>query len=102
MDYIDIGPAPYDEDCVQVGTAGYAVRARAECQRYLEALRAHYGPEPEGAKLQVRGFPHDFGQYYEVVCYYDPVRANSTAVEYAFKCEEGLAKWPATVTGDNG
>lgn len=93
MDYIDIGPAPYDEDCVQVGAAGYAALAYAECNRYKAALLAHYGPEPVGARITVKAFPHDFGQYYEVVCMFDD--AAPEAVEYAYKCEDGLAKWPA-------
>ena len=100
MDYISIGPAPYDEDCAQVGTDSFKARAVAECNLYREALRAHYGKEPFGAALTVKAFPHDFGQYYEVVCWYqDDV---PEAVEYAYKCEEGLAKWPATGPGSVG
>ena len=58
-----------------------------------------------GALLDYKGFPHDFGTYYEVVCYYDPARPE--AVDYAMRCErQGPATWedggvrPPPRTGD--
>ena len=100
MDYISIGPAPNAEDCAQIGSDNFAARAYAECSRYKAALRAHFGPEPTGAYLWVKAFPHDFGQYFEVVCCYDD--AAPQAVEYALKCEAGLDEWPATGPGSVG
>jgi hypothetical protein len=49
----------------------YMPRARAECQRFIALLRRKCGPEPEGARLAVKSFLHDFGDYLEVVCYFD-------------------------------
>lgn len=92
-DFINIGPTPPDEKCQQLGTPTYDdQKAREECHRYADLLRKHFGPEPMGARLQVKGFSHDFGFYHEVVCWYDEDIPDS--VTYAFKCEgEGPATW---------
>ena len=89
--YLALAPAPVEEDCAQVGTDDYTVKARAECQRFITLLRKTFGPEPAGARLAVISFPHDFGDYLEVVCYFDATLPES--VEYAYRCEDNL---PAT------
>ena len=85
-DYISIGSAPCDEDCVPVNSRGdYHEAMRAECQRFLELIRKKLGPEPPGARLAIKSNPHDFGTYYDVVCYfYDE---DEEARKYAFRCE---------------
>lgn len=91
-DYLNIGSTPPDEDCTQVGAENADALMQAECRRYIEALRAKLGPEPFGAILRVKSFAHDFGTYYEVVCYYDD--RFEDALEYAFKCEsDGPQTW---------
>ena len=91
-DYINIGPAPAEEDCAQVGSKDYNRRMRVETNRFMELIRKKLGPEPEGAHLTVKAFPHDFGTYYEVVCYYDDTQEE--AVKYAFRCEsEAPGMW---------
>lgn len=91
-DYINIGSVPCDEDCAQVGSENYHSRSRAECNRFIALLRKKFGMEPEGAKLEIKWFQHDFGQYAEVVCWFE--EGNQKAEEYAFKCEaETPAKW---------
>jgi hypothetical protein len=91
-DYFTLGSTPYEEDCAQVGTEGYYERAKAECKRYIELLRKIFGNEPDGARLAIKSFPHDFGTYYEVVCWFDTGLKES--VEYAEKCEdEGPGTW---------
>ena len=95
-DYLNIGSSPAEESCVQVGCDDYSTLARAECKRYIDAIRLALGPEPDGARLAIKGFPHDFGTYYEVICYYDD--ENEDAVTYAFKCEsDAPVTWPAGV-----
>ena len=85
-DYLTIGPTPADEDCQQVGTPEYsAEKARVECCAFIGQLRRQFGIEPEGARLAVKRFAHEFGTYHEVVCWYDD--DNEAAAEYAFKCE---------------
>lgn len=92
-DYLSIGSTPCDEECAQVGTENYAARAKEECRRFIGALRATLGEEPEGASLAVKSFPHDFGTYYEVVCWYDD--ENEASADYAYKCEsDGPSEWP--------
>jgi hypothetical protein len=89
--YLTLAPAPVEEDCAQVGTDDYTARARNECRRFMALLRTKFGPEPEGARLDIKSFSHDFGDYLEVVCYFDETLPES--VEYAYRCEENL---PAT------
>jgi hypothetical protein len=98
-DYITIGSAPCNEYCVQVGSENYASRARAECRRFLELIRAKLGPEPKGAQLAVKSFSHDFGTYYEVVCWYEV--GNLEAENYAFRCEsEAPCNWDDVPTSE--
>ncbi|MGE0682965.1 MAG: hypothetical protein AB7P69_18935 [Candidatus Binatia bacterium] len=90
-DYITLGSTPCDEPCAQVGQPNYRKQALKECRRFIELLRRKFGPEPEGAELRIKAFPHDFGTYYEVVCEFDSdLRAS---VGYALRCE---AETPAT------
>ena len=85
-DYISIGSAPCEEACVQVNPEGdYHQAMRAECLRFLELVSKKLGPEPEGASLAIKSNPHDFGTYYEVVCYFED--SNEEAREYALLCE---------------
>src|SRR5258708_26025810 len=91
-EYLELGQAPYNEMPAQVGAPHYRTNAIRECQTFIQAIRNYLGPEPEGALLSYKGFPHDFGTYYEVICYYDPALPQS--VNYAFRCErESPATW---------
>lgn len=91
-DYIDIGSTPTEEDCAQVGQPDYEKKARAECARFIQLIRQTLGEEPEGARLAVKSNPHDFGTYYEVVCYFED--SNEEATSYAYRCEaETPTKW---------
>lgn len=92
MPYIALGSTPAEEPCAQVGDFDYYTKAREECQRYIDLLRATFGPEPEGAHLRIKSFPHDFGSYLEVVCNYDESLPDS--IDYAFRLdEEAPATW---------
>ena len=91
-DYIDIGSSPANEPCAQVGTEDYAQKARAECQRFLELIRTNMGEEPGSARLSIKANSHDFGTYYEVVCYYDDT--DEEATRYAVRCRDDQpAEW---------
>jgi hypothetical protein len=71
-DYLTIGAVPIDEDCAQVGTATYQQDANAECKRFVQLLRDTFPwLEDEDTYFKVKGFAHDFGNYYEVVVCYD-------------------------------
>ena len=95
-DYIDIGSAPCEEDCVQVTKEGDYVQAmREECKRFIAAIRSKLGPEVGSAQLRVKGNPHDFGTYYEVVCYFDS--EDEEGMDYAFRCEsDAPSTWDDT------
>lgn len=91
-EYLEIGSAPADEPCAQVGDPDYGIKATDECRRFIELIRATLGPEPHGARLTIKSFPHDFGSYLEVVCKFDPTI--ESAVAYAFRCEaEAPTRW---------
>ena len=70
LEHIGLGSAPHGEDCAQVGEEDYAVRARAECQAYINQLRrilfSTSEPIPQGFQLRIKSNLHDFGTYYEV------------------------------------
>lgn len=92
-DYLTLGSVPSEEPCTQVtNEPDYLRKQKIECREYIKALRLKFGEEPEGAELVVKGFPHDFGTYCEVVVYYDD--SIEEAVDYAFKCESnGPLTW---------
>jgi hypothetical protein len=52
-DVLPIGSSPCEEPCAQVGQPEYYQKARQECRRFMQWLRQHLGPEPEGARLAV-------------------------------------------------
>jgi hypothetical protein len=85
MEYLNIGPCPGDEDCIQVGSPNYRKNARVEMSQFIEAIRQKCGPEPEGAELVIKWFPHDSGTYGEVCCNYE--EGNDKAEEYAYLVE---------------
>jgi hypothetical protein len=58
-DFLNIGSSPSEEDCFGVGNP----LAHQECDIYREQLEREF---PAG-DFRVKGFPHDFGRYYEVV-----------------------------------
>jgi len=84
-DYLNIGPTPASEECQQLGPNYNNRKARAEMAAFINQIRRELGPEPEGARLAVKSFPHDYGTYSEVVCWFDDTLPDS--VDYAFKCE---------------
>jgi len=91
-DFLTLGSAPAEEECAQVGRPGYREQAIAECRAHVRALRNVLGQEPDGAQLSYRGFSHDFGTYYEVICLFDPNIPE--AIDYAFRCEsKGPRTW---------
>ncbi len=93
-DFLPIGPVPCDEPCEQLGRGYDPVKAREECRRFIDAIRATVGTEPDGARLIVTSNDHDFGTYYEVVVRYDT--EDEAASTYAFRVEsEAPTNWPS-------
>jgi hypothetical protein len=84
-EYLTLGQVPYNESAAEPCDPDYRRGAIRECQTYIQAIRNYLGHEPEGALLSYRGFPHDSGTCYEVICTYDA--ALPEAAEYARYCE---------------
>jgi hypothetical protein len=88
-DWIELGTAPVNEPCVQVQSeVDYLPAMREECRRFIELLRKVHGPEPEGARLRIKSYEHDFGVYLVCVCEFDD--DDQAAREYAFRLEANL------------
>lgn len=87
-DYIELGPSPAGESCVQVGDPDYASKAREECSRYKELLERKFPNPPWGSRFGIKSFPHDFGSYYEVVVHFDD--DNDASVDFAYRVEANL------------
>ena len=99
MAHLNLGTTPADERCAQVGTDGYYELARSQCRRHIEVLRAFYiaerGALPEGLKLKIKTFAHDFGDYYEVIAEFDD--NDEQAVDAALWLDNNRpAEWPET------
>lgn len=85
-DYLNIGSSPYGEDCAQLNkTPNYETVARRECEVFKQQIRRELGDEPRTAKLRTKSFPHDFGDYFEVIVEFEDT--NMKAVDYAFLVE---------------
>ena len=77
------------------GNRTTAGRPSPSALRFIELIRETLGPEPAGAELAIKSFPHDFGTYYEVVIWFEP--DDAAAVAYAVRCEDDA---PRTWNGE--
>ena len=102
IDLLNIGSAPWGEDCAQVGSEDYPQRARRECEAFRNQIYRVAGPEPPGASLVIKSFPHDFGSYLEVCCRFSD--EDEAATNYAFKVEghQQLVNWDAAARRELG
>jgi len=99
QDYMTIGSSPTDETCSQLGAEDYEMDAKNECRIFIQQLKRVFGDPPGNARLSTKGFPHDFGTYYEVVVWYSP--NNEKETDYAFKLEANTpAGWDAQAKKD--
>jgi hypothetical protein len=88
-DYLEISCTPAEEDCIQVGKPG----ARQESVIFKQQLERAFPDCPPGARFAVKGFPHDFGTYYEVCVIY----TDEDGADFAFRVEnEAPAHWDDT------
>ena len=93
MEYLYLGPVPYEEDCVQVNSnTDYVTAMKAEIRKYISLLETRFPDAPENAFFTMKSEHHDFGPYYEAVVKYDENDEN--ACKYAFCVESNLpARW---------
>ena len=72
MDYLELGPSPFDEECVQVTQdKDYIGDMKAEIKRYADLLEKRFINLPEKTYFKAKRFEHEFGTYYEMVVNYD-------------------------------
>lgn len=92
-DYITIGSSPSGVNCASFGDDNYHSRSRIECRAFINQITRVMGRPPKNAKLGIKTFAHDFGNYVEVVCFYDT--NDEVATKYAFDVEssEALEYW---------
>ncbi len=87
-EFVELGSVPNEEGCVQVSRdRDYMPDMRAQCERY----RAGLSKKHPGMKFGIKSNPHDFGEYLEVVVYYD--NGDESEEEAAYEIENNL---PAT------
>ena len=87
-DFITLGSTPYNEDCVQVSSdIPYLNEMKKECYRFKRGIENYFKKEIEtGITLRVKTFQHDFGQYCEVVVFYDD--SNDAQSDAAYRIED--------------
>jgi len=90
---IDIGGAPANEECAQLGqTIEFEAANTLEVMTYKLAIIARHGMPPDGCKLIVHNNRHDFGCYRTLALRVED--EGSEAVDaYAKAVEEGLGSW---------
>lgn len=97
LETLEIGSAPADEECCQVGSPDYDERGRIECNIFLSQLRRAYYSHfrkavPTGLRLHVKSNPHDFGTYYEVAASFNPRDTEALEAAYWFE-NNSPTKW---------
>ena len=92
LNVLALGPVPAKESPARPGDSDYAARAFAQCQRFIRLLRRILGPEPHGARLEVRRSDQEFDPYLEVVIRFDD--EDRAARDYAARCDgDAPARW---------
>lgn len=73
--YLELGSAPTNEDCAQVGRPDYYEQMTKETSALIRQLKRMF-PNVK-CRFVVKSFPHDFGTYHVVVAKYnDPESFN--------------------------
>jgi hypothetical protein len=90
---IDLGGAPANEPCAQLGhTHDFADVNAFEVFAYKLAIIAMHGMPPAGSRLSVYANRHDFGTYRTLVLHIED-EADEAVAAYAEAVEEGLSTW---------
>jgi len=95
-DIIDLGGAPAQEDCAQLGhTPDFERLNRIEVATYRAAIIARFGPPPEGCALITLTNRHDFGIYYTLGLKVDAgaARRDPDVAAFAEAAQSGLDSW---------
>ena len=83
MDFISLGPAPYDEDPIPVDCSDYTRKALAECKRYKTMLERMF-PVPYGvnAYFQTAWIASGQKSHLEMCIFYDETSTDA----FIFAC----------------
>ncbi|WP_313806612.1 hypothetical protein [Sphingobium sp.] len=95
-DTIDLGGAPANEDCAQLGhTPDFERLNRLEVGAYRAAIIARFGPPPEGCALITLTNRHDFGTYRTLglTVDADAARLDPAVAAYSEAVQDGLGSW---------
>lgn len=95
-DIIDLGGAPANEDCAQLGhTPDFERLNRLEVAAYRAAVIARFGLPPDGCALISVTNRHDFGNYRTLGLKVDAgaYRCHPLVAAYAEAVQAGLASW---------
>ena len=91
---IDLGGAPAEEDCAQLGqTADFARINRLEVLAYRAALIGLFGLPPRGCTLAPQANRHDFGTYLTLGLVIGDEADLGPARTYAEAVEDGIGSW---------
>ena len=93
-DFIGLGSAPCEEDCVQVSKEfDYMSKMKKECNRFKLDIEKYFEDliKESGVVIIIKTFPHDFGSYCDVGISFNNVNKNQ--YKAALKIEE---KCPTT------
>lgn len=67
-EYIELGSTPIEENCTQTTDVDFESRSAKECKAYAHQLKRLF----PNSSFSIKSFAHDFGNYKEVVVYYNP------------------------------
>ena len=91
--FIDLGGAPANEDCAQLGhTPDFDAVNAFEVAAYRVAMIARFGAPPPGCRLTALANRHDFGMYRTLVLHVED-ELNDAVRAYAGDVENGLGRW---------
>ena len=92
---IDIGGAPANEDCAQLGqTSDFDRLNRLEVKLYAVAMKARFGRPPEGCAFTTITNRHDFGTYHTLGLKVLDGHCDDPAVtQYVEDVQDGLGSW---------
>lgn len=95
FDIFDIGGAPANEDCAQIGhTADFERINRLEIDAYRAAIQARFGMSPEGCQLVQITNRHDFGPYRTLgLKVWTVAQDRADVIAYVDHVENGLGSW---------
>jgi len=95
-DIIDLGGAPANEECAQLGhTPDFERLNRLEVAVYRAAIIARFGPPPPGCALVMLTNRHDFGIYHTLGLRIEAgaARLDPGTAAFAGAAENGLGSW---------